>query len=39
VQRLFFDAIPDELLAPLTAALEHVNVNLNLNSSLPPIPN
>ena len=39
VQRLFFDAIPDELLGPLTAALEHVNVNLNLNSSLPPIPN
>ena len=39
VQRLFFDAMPDELLAPLTAALEHVNVNLNLNSSLPPIPN
>jgi DNA-binding MarR family transcriptional regulator len=39
VQRLFFDAVPDELLAPLTAALEHVNVNLNLNSSLPPIPN
>ncbi len=39
VRRLFFDPIPDELLAPLTAALEHVNVNLNLNSSLPPIPN
>ena len=39
VQRLFFDAIPEELVAPLTAALEHVNVNLNLNSSLPPIPN
>ncbi|MDT7730707.1 MAG: hypothetical protein QOK45_960, partial [Mycobacterium sp.] len=35
----FFDAIPEELVAPLTAALEHVNVNLNLNSSLPPIPN
>lgn len=39
VRRLFFDAVPDELLAPLTAALEHVNVNLNLNSSLPPAPN
>jgi DNA-binding MarR family transcriptional regulator len=38
VQRLFFDAVLNELLAPLTAALEHVNVNLNLNSSLPPIP-
>jgi DNA-binding MarR family transcriptional regulator len=39
VRRLFFDSIPDELVAPLTAALEHVNVTLNLNSSLPPIPN
>jgi DNA-binding MarR family transcriptional regulator len=38
VRRLFFDPLPDELLAPLTAALEHINVNLNLNSSLPPIP-
>ena len=38
VQRLFFDSIPDELVPPLTAALEHVNVTLNLSSSLPPIP-
>jgi DNA-binding MarR family transcriptional regulator len=38
VGRLFFDSIPDELVAPLTAALEHVNVTLNLSSSLPPIP-
>jgi len=35
---LFFDSIPDELVPPLTAALEHVNVTLNLSSSLPPIP-
>ena len=38
VRRLFFDPLPDELLAPLTAALEHVQVNINLNSSLPPVP-
>ena len=39
VRRLFFDPLPAELLAPLTAALEHIHVNLNLNSSLPPVPN
>jgi DNA-binding MarR family transcriptional regulator len=38
VRSLFFDPLPDELLAPLTAALEHVQVNINLNSSLPPSP-
>ena len=38
VRRLFFDPLNDELLAPLTAALEHVQVNINLNSSLPPPP-
>jgi DNA-binding MarR family transcriptional regulator len=38
VRRLFFDPLPEELLAPLTAALEHVHVDLNLNSSLPPVP-
>src|ERR1700676_4428759 len=38
VGRLFFDPLPDELLAPLTAALEHVRVNINFNSSLPPAP-
>ncbi len=37
VRNLFFDSLPDNLLAPLTAALEHINVNLNLNSSLPPM--
>jgi DNA-binding MarR family transcriptional regulator len=36
VRRLFFDPLPDELLAPLTAALEHVQVNVNSNSYLPP---
>jgi DNA-binding MarR family transcriptional regulator len=35
VRRLFFDPLPDELLAPLTAALEHVQVNIDFNSSLP----
>ena len=38
VRRLFFDPLPDELLAPLTAALEHIHVNINFNSSLPPAP-
>ncbi len=38
VRRLFFDPLPDELLAPFTAALEHVRVNINFNSSLPPAP-
>ena len=38
VRRMFFDPLPDELLAPLTAALEHVQVNINFNSSLPPTP-
>src|ERR1700733_3852530 len=38
VRRLFFDPLPDELLAPLTAALEHVQVNINFNSCLPPAP-
>jgi DNA-binding MarR family transcriptional regulator len=38
VRRLFFDPLPDELLAPFTAALEHVQVNINFNSSLPPAP-
>ena len=38
VRRMFFDPLPDELLAPITAALEHVQVNINFNSSLPPAP-
>jgi DNA-binding MarR family transcriptional regulator len=38
VRRLFFDPLPPELLAPLTAALEHVEVNINFNSSLSPTP-
>lgn len=36
VRRLFFDPLPENLLAPFTAALEHIEVNLNHNSSLPP---
>ena len=39
VRRLFFDALPDNLLGPFTTAMEHIHVNLNLNSSLPPAPN
>jgi DNA-binding MarR family transcriptional regulator len=38
VRRMFFDPLPDELLAPLTAALEHIQVNIDFNSSLPPRP-
>jgi DNA-binding MarR family transcriptional regulator len=38
VKSLFFDPLPPELLAPFTAALEHIQVNINLNSSLPPAP-
>ncbi|HTI74642.1 MAG TPA: MarR family transcriptional regulator, partial [Mycobacterium sp.] len=38
VRRLFFDPLPENLLAPFTAALEHIHVNLNHNSSLPPAP-
>jgi DNA-binding MarR family transcriptional regulator len=38
VRRLFFDALPDELLPPFNAALEHIEASLNLESSLPPFP-
>ncbi|MGE0214407.1 MarR family winged helix-turn-helix transcriptional regulator [Mycolicibacterium sp.] len=38
VRTLFFDALPDHLLEPFTAALEHIHINLNYNSSLPPAP-
>ncbi|MCF6389078.1 MarR family winged helix-turn-helix transcriptional regulator [Mycobacterium sp. MBM] len=38
VRRLFFDPLPANLLGPFTTALEHIHVNLNLNSSLPPAP-
>jgi DNA-binding MarR family transcriptional regulator len=38
VRRLFFDALPDELVSPFTAALEHIEASLNLDPSLPPFP-
>ena len=38
VRKLFFDPLPDELVSPFTAALEHMQASLNLNSSLPPVP-
>jgi DNA-binding MarR family transcriptional regulator len=38
VRRLFFDALPDELLSPFTAALEHIEASVNLDFSLPPFP-
>jgi DNA-binding MarR family transcriptional regulator len=36
VRRLFFEPLPDELVAPFTAALEHIQASLNLIASLPP---
>ena len=38
VKRLFFEPLPDELVAPFTAALEHIQASLNMNASLPPVP-
>jgi DNA-binding MarR family transcriptional regulator len=36
VRKLFFEPLPDELVAPFTAALEHIQASLNLIASLPP---
>ncbi|WP_418006030.1 MarR family winged helix-turn-helix transcriptional regulator [Mycobacterium sp. PDNC021] len=36
VRGLFFDSLPENLLGPFTAALEHIHVNLQHHSSLPP---
>jgi DNA-binding MarR family transcriptional regulator len=38
VKRLFFEPLPDDLVAPFTAALEHIQASLDLNASLPPPP-
>lgn len=38
VRTLFFDPLPENLLGPFTAALEHIHVNLDHHSSLPPAP-
>jgi DNA-binding MarR family transcriptional regulator len=38
VKKLFFQPLPDELVSPFTAALEHIQASLNLNASLPPVP-
>jgi DNA-binding MarR family transcriptional regulator len=38
VRKLFFDPLPEELVSPFTAALEHIQASLNYNSSLPPVP-
>src|ERR1700749_2189133 len=37
-KNLFLEPLPDELVAPFTAALEHIQASLNLNASLPPVP-
>jgi DNA-binding MarR family transcriptional regulator len=36
VKRLFFQPLPDELVSPFTAALEHIQASLDLNASLRP---
>jgi DNA-binding MarR family transcriptional regulator len=38
VKKLFFEPLPEELVSPFTAALEHIQASLNLNASLPPVP-
>ena len=38
VRKLFFEPLPDELVSPFTASLEHIQASLNLNASLPPVP-
>jgi DNA-binding MarR family transcriptional regulator len=38
VKKLFFQPLPDELVSPFTAALEHIQASLNLNASLPAVP-
>jgi DNA-binding MarR family transcriptional regulator len=38
VKKLLFEPLPDELVSPFTAALEHIQASLNLNASLPPVP-
>jgi len=38
VKKLFFEPLPDELVAPFTAALEHIQASLNLKAALPPVP-
>jgi DNA-binding MarR family transcriptional regulator len=36
VKKLFFQPLPDELVSPFTAALEHIQASLDLNASLRP---
>lgn len=38
VRKLFFEPLPEELVSPFIAALEHIQASLNLDSSLPPPP-
>src|ERR1700743_2910455 len=38
VKKLFFEPLPDELVAPFTAALAHIQASLNLNDALPAVP-
>jgi DNA-binding MarR family transcriptional regulator len=38
VRTLFFDPLPRELISPFTAAMEHVQANLDASASLRPYP-
>jgi DNA-binding MarR family transcriptional regulator len=38
VRELFIDALPEGLVSPLAAALEHIEASLNPNGSFPPLP-
>src|ERR1700754_1495000 len=38
VKKVCFEPLPNDLVAPFTAAMEHVQASLNLNASLPPVP-
>jgi len=38
VRKLFFEPLPEELVSPLTAALEHIQASLDRHASLPPVP-
>jgi DNA-binding MarR family transcriptional regulator len=37
VRELFFEPLPEALVSPFTAALEHIQASLNHTASLPPV--
>jgi DNA-binding MarR family transcriptional regulator len=38
VEKLFFEPLPDELVSPFAAALEHIRAHLDPSASGPPVP-